>query len=283
MKFLILQDIPVGKSEEPYCIACCIARALQRVGFEAKAIDTRTLYESTFKQYCEKYDVLLITQNYGLENLNYIKNFNGIKLFWSIDSHKIFDGHKNFYAQNHIDLMFVSGVEYADKFKKWGCNVCWLPNCYPSDLIKPTFFRNRPIKFGFCGSWGNRRQIIEKLHLEIGMKIAIHVIADDMANELCSYQIGWNRNESDDLNFRTFEVPGSGAMLLTNNTPGLYGCFDPGEEIIIYEDIDDCIKKAKYYMEHDSERHKIAINGYLRARKEHSYDARILSILYNII
>ena len=62
-------------------------------------------------------------------------------------------------------------------------------------------------------------------------------------------------------NMRLFEATGTGSCLLTDNKANLDQLFEPGKEIIVYEDAEDCIKKAKWLLENDSERIKIAEAG----------------------
>jgi len=281
MKFLILQDIPVNQPVENFCIARGLERAFWRSGFNAHAENTLTLHlidDDKWKMLSSHFDALLITQNYFLEHINYVKEFKGLKIFWSIDSHKDFENHAKFILDNKIDIALVSSYSYVSQFKEKGINAFWFPNCYPSDLITPTNFQNRPIQLGFCGSRSNRGEWIDKLKNECNLHTAINVCAEKMVNELYSYKIGWNRNEADDINFRTFEMMGAGCLLLTNETPGITKLF----KNVCYSEYNTynwCIDKIKKYSEHEKERLEIAINGYNEVRKNHSYDSRVVDLI----
>lgn len=62
------------------------------------------------------------------------------------------------------------------------------------------------------------------------------------------------------FNMRNFETTGCGAMLLSDK--GVYpNGFTEGENYVVYENYDDLIKKATYYLEHEEERLAIAKNG----------------------
>ena len=269
MRFLILQDIPEGTAQEKFSIAKCFERALNRSGFFAESLNT-----VSFKSILGNYDVLLITQNYFLDNIEYVKDFKGLKIFWSIDSHKDLNRHKKFISDCGIDITLVSGFNYVNKFN----DAFWFPNCYPADLIKPIDFKNRINKIGFCGSKSNRGDWLTDLSLFTNFHLAINETAEKMVNNLLSYEIGWNRNESDDLNFRNFETTGAGAMLLTNNIGGIELCFDQ-DEVVIYTTIEECKDKITYYSSHDADRQKIALNGYVKARTMHTFDSRVSQLI----
>ena len=67
------------------------------------------------------------------------------------------------------------------------------------------------------------------------------------------------------LNQRVFDVPATGAFLLTDYSPELEEHYRIGEEIVCYRDVDELKDKARYYLAHDSEREAIARRGYERA------------------
>jgi len=77
------------------------------------------------------------------------------------------------------------------------------------------------------------------------------------------------------VNKRTFEAAGIGALQLVTWRPGLDQLFSVGEEIVAYRGIDDLKKKIDYYLEHDTEREKIANRSKERAREDHTYHHRL--------
>jgi len=279
MKFLILQDIPIDQSIEKFCIARGFERAFWRAGFNTNAEDTNILTEQKRKFLFSEFDILIITQNYFLDSINYVNDFKGLKVFWSIDSHKDFERHVKFILDNKIDIVLVSTYNYVNQFKQKRINAYWFPNCYPSDLITPTNFKDKHIQLGFCGSKSNRGEWIDKLKTDCNMHTAINVCGDNMINQIYSYKIGWNRNEADDINFRTFEMMGAGCLLLTNETPGLCYIFGYGCSLIRYTYYNDCVTQIKYFSDHEDERLQISINGYAEVRKNHSYDSRVSDLV----
>ena len=82
---------------------------------------------------------------------------------------------------------------------------------------------------------------------------------------------------------RVFDVMGMGGFMLSNWQEEIPDLFDEGEEIVTYKSPEELIDKADYYLKHEDERAKIAVNGYRKVKAQHTYEHRlekIISILY---
>jgi spore maturation protein CgeB len=77
---------------------------------------------------------------------------------------------------------------------------------------------------------------------------------------------------------RNFEVPGCGGFLLTERVPHLERYFVLGEEIGVYEDLDDLLVQLPHWLEDEGRRAKVAEAGYRRVLREHTYDRRFTEI-----
>ena len=75
-------------------------------------------------------------------------------------------------------------------------------------------------------------------------------------------------------NMRLFEVTGIGSCLLTDNKRNLGDLFNVGSEVVAFDNAEDCIEKARWLLEHDSEREKIAAAGHKRTIKTHTVENR---------
>lgn len=80
-------------------------------------------------------------------------------------------------------------------------------------------------------------------------------------------------------NMRMFEVTGVGSCLLTDNKKNISDLFIPGTEVITYNNPDDCIEKAKWLLDHENERKKIALAGHKRTLKYHTVENRCRTII----
>ncbi|TCL54022.1 spore maturation protein CgeB [Kineothrix alysoides] len=78
---------------------------------------------------------------------------------------------------------------------------------------------------------------------------------------------------------RIMEIMGSGGFVLSNYQEDVLEHFVPGEDIVLYSDYEDLMRKADYYLTHEEERKQIARNGYEKVKKYHTYQKRIEEIL----
>lgn len=78
---------------------------------------------------------------------------------------------------------------------------------------------------------------------------------------------------------RAFEVIGSGGFLLTNLQMDFLELFEPNVDFVYYSSYEDLMEKTEYYLEHDKERQEIALNGYEKVKKYHTYKERFDVIL----
>jgi spore maturation protein CgeB len=76
------------------------------------------------------------------------------------------------------------------------------------------------------------------------------------------------------LRLREFEAPMSGALYLTEDQPELAEYFEPGREVLTYTSPDDLLDKARFYLARQEDSERIRHNGWLRARREHTWQQR---------
>ena len=76
-----------------------------------------------------------------------------------------------------------------------------------------------------------------------------------------------------------FEAPMSGAFYLVERFDELAEFFEPGQEIVFFEDADDLAEKTAFYLRNGAERNRIRDAGMTRAREEHTWHRRFQSAL----
>jgi spore maturation protein CgeB len=81
---------------------------------------------------------------------------------------------------------------------------------------------------------------------------------------------------------RHFEINACGGFQLTYYTEGLERQYQIGNEIAIYQSIEDMIDKIRYYLKHEDERKLIAQQGYTRTIKDHTMDKRLTDLFDTI-
>lgn len=74
---------------------------------------------------------------------------------------------------------------------------------------------------------------------------------------------------------RVIDVLGCGGFVLSNYQEELFEYFNVGEELVVYENIEDLFYQAKYYLEHEDERKQIALAGFERVKRDFTFRERI--------
>lgn len=77
------------------------------------------------------------------------------------------------------------------------------------------------------------------------------------------------------LPLRMLDVMGCGGLLFTNFQAELPEYFSMGEDCVVYEDLEQLVFLAKYYLEHQEEGRKIAENGRRRVESDFTFEDRI--------
>ncbi len=84
------------------------------------------------------------------------------------------------------------------------------------------------------------------------------------------------------VRLRDFEAPMSGAFYLVERYEELEDFFEPDKEIVVFNDEDELVDKAKFYLRHPSERERIRSAGMERARRDHTWQARFRQVFAEI-
>lgn len=84
------------------------------------------------------------------------------------------------------------------------------------------------------------------------------------------------------VSLRCFDIMGSGGFLMANYRKDMVDLFVPGEDFVMYSDIDDLIRKTEYYLKHDEEREQIARNGFMKVASRHTCIHRAQEIVMHL-
>ncbi len=169
---------------------------------------------------------------------------NAIRAKWYIDTHVAKTQHL-MYA-NFIDIHFLAISRHVSQFKSlFGTgNAFWLPLCFPNnpDTIKPNYNEiKHPISF--VGRWNKRwfperTKMISFLKREYGNNFHATTDYDNMFSIVKRSKVSVNHSIGDDLNFRVFEVLGSGTELITNTVPDLLKIKGLSDKMHLFESLD---------------------------------------------
>ncbi len=152
-----------------------------------------------------------------------------------------------------IDVIFV-GAQHPNKMpllakvKKALGNRFWL---YGLTSLKKNVYFN--LKYGFPG-WVKPLPFPAYVSLYQRSKIGINV------HNRGAYTVG---------SYRLFDLPANGVMQISDGGEYLCEYFSEGEDAISYRNADDLIDKVRYYLAHDEEREKIALQGFRRVQRDY--------------
>ncbi|WP_249435735.1 glycosyltransferase [Paenibacillus sp. Marseille-Q4541] len=83
-------------------------------------------------------------------------------------------------------------------------------------------------------------------------------------------------------NPRTFEISACATLQLTDARQDLSRFYTPGVEIETYETASEMMDKIEYYLANEDKRREVALRGFERTWKEHSYNNQIHTLLQTI-
>lgn len=82
------------------------------------------------------------------------------------------------------------------------------------------------------------------------------------------------------LSLRIWDVLGCGGFLISNYQAEIPEYFEIGKDLEVYENETDLIAKIDYYLQHEAQRMEIALNGYEKVTKYHTYEVRLAEMLH---
>jgi len=215
----------------------------------------------------------------------------------------------------HFDFVFTHEAGIVDYYRSLGANVHYLPFAAPLALAWPqrvehtcwsdicfigTGFPNRIAFFDklapylktkkifiFGGLWNQLRAYAELKHairLE-GVQV------DEAVKYYNGAKIVINLHRQPDptsippgvsamsVNPRTFEINACATLQLTDIRADLAAQYVPGASIETFTSPEECIEKIDYYLRHEEERLRVALDGYAATRRAHTYEHRIAVLL----
>jgi spore maturation protein CgeB len=81
------------------------------------------------------------------------------------------------------------------------------------------------------------------------------------------------------VNQRVFDVPASGAFLLTDSRAQLDALFEPGREVAVYKDQEEASELLERYLSDGALRARMARAGRARVLAEHTYEHRLRTLI----
>jgi len=202
----------------------------------------------------------------------------------------ISDVHRNLVTRVSLARFFDHVFLYQRDYKRHFTDhqdgaVQWMPYAcdeqYFRDLNLP-----RDYDIGFVGQLFNyqgRKQKIDALRQRYVLNDERYYLQSEISEVYSRSKIVVNVAIGDDLNFRVFEGMATGAMVLTKRLEtGQEELFEEGVHFTAFDEQDELLEKAEYYLTHDDERIKIAKAGYDEFLANHTLSKRISWMLQQI-
>lgn len=203
-------------------------------------------------------------------------------IYIASDTHLGFDYRLN--KAREFDHVFCNQKRGVEEFEKEGVSAKWLPHA-----VEPIAYPNKPkamkkYDIGFVGyvSFKKRAEMLDRMFREFPNFFYGQRLFEECADIYRKSRIVFNTAAVDDINLRCFEATATGSFLLTEYVPTLSECFEDGVHLVTYKDMDDAVEKAKYYLEHEAEREKIAEAGMKHTLANHTFQHRITTMLEEV-
>jgi spore maturation protein CgeB len=74
---------------------------------------------------------------------------------------------------------------------------------------------------------------------------------------------------------RIIDILGCGGFVISNFQEEIAEYFVPGQDLEIYENLEDLFAKTKFYLEHDDARRQIAQNGFEKVQRDFTFQDRL--------
>ena len=267
-------------------------RILDRILISNTAKKINLSLTSSFKK--GKYDLLIVLNGLHLFSETITKINKEVPVVnWNLDD--FFNPRNNskymLKAFDKYDCIFTQRRHLIEEYYKKGAKrVEPLSCCYIPEFLYPENLSTREIKvFGsdivFIGTWSRRREEILYMLQDFNLKIwgshwnrankrfhrniscSAPIFADDMRKAIIASKINLNIltiENRDTTNLRNFEISACAGFQLTERSKEIQELFEEDTDITCFETVEELISKSKYYLEHESERERIRLNGHKR-------------------
>ncbi len=193
---------------------------------------------------------------------------------------------KNIYGENILESLITPDIESE------------LQKAYPTDPNAPTVMTSAQIYSQYVLSRQvtalERQEALEMLG-KLGHKNSLYTNVktveifgwenhgpvdyyEKMPEVFAKSRINLNitlRSIKTGIPLRAFDIMGAGGFLLTNYQAEVPEYFIPGEDLAIYESMEDLLTKVEYYLSHEKERAEIAENGCRKVYEEHNLTKKL--------
>jgi len=250
------------------------------------------------------------------ESINKIRQYGVKTAYWFVEDFRFMEYWKK--IAGHFDHFFtIQKDDFFDELQQSGLNnYHYLPMAAFPNVHKPLeITENEKTYYGsdvsFVGAgYYNRRHFLSgridydlkiwgtdwDIHSKLAgfiQKSGSRVDTDEIVRIYNTSRININLHSSsyhkginpfgDFVNPRTFEIMSCGGFQLVDRRSGLDGLFEEGEEVVIFDDLNDLRQKIEHYLKNPEEAYRISENGRNRVITDHTYEKRMEEMLEIIV
>jgi len=215
---------------------------------------------------------------------------------WFFDDVWRFNDFSRFWIP-YLDYIITTSPDAANWYSAYGAKDKVIPSTYAGN---PQYFTARYLpkiyKISFVGqSHGIRGEYIQKLKdagidvRAFGRGFTDRISFNDMIDIFSQSYICLNISEVSgqsgklQAKARDFEIACTGGgCLLTGNSDMIEDCYVDGKEIVVYDNLDDLVLKAKHLIRHPDYCMELAQNARQKTLEEHTYQHRFETIFQKI-
>jgi hypothetical protein len=269
MKITFIYDYKDG---EVWSTPMALLNEFKERGWETQIIKTNDTDLKNWVDSKPQTDIVLF-MDWGRFDSQYL-NKDLVPAFWIQESG---DDPQNFQRNSpkadRFHFTITPDKQCAEAYKKMGINTEWVNhfadtavqfpmNLEPKYVAVTTRGVGNSEFLDYLHNWaegavGNRNGLGPKEHTEF-LNSGLMVVQNSRWKEITR---------------RIFEGMACGKLVLTDRldvAKGLEELFIDGQEIVLYDDMFDCIEKMNYYNENEEERERIAYNGMAKVIANHT-------------
>lgn len=184
-------------------------------------------------------------------------------------------------------------------YKQFDSDVCFVGACYENrqklfEELLP-FFKKHKLKVRLMGHFGMvpkdsplwtsgyvynaTLDFKDTLRVYMQSKMCINLFRDPFAEDPKRPMNEQFKIPADSLNPRCYEVPACGCLLVTEGSRGeVHTVFDPGKEIVVFENREELEEQILYHLEHEDERKRMCERARAKVWENHSYFHRAAKV-----
>lgn len=177
-------------------------------------------------------------------------------------------------ASYHADDYFSMQKFYSNGAK-------WMPYGFDQDIHQYFPDLDQEYDVALCGLQYDHRKNVLKRVSDAGHKVycGLGLIYDEYVKMYNQSKIAFNWSSKEDLPARFWEGLAMARLVVTNRVPDLqWFDFKDKEDYVGFDTEDEAVELINYYLNHESEARRIALNGYKKVQL-HTYQHRVSEML----